>query len=237
MPFHSWREPLISGALSRLAFGAWTAAACFALAAGAHWISRRIERGKSSIETSPAPARCGTRSRGFLWALLAVTLTGAGLRIPAAHLRAPELDESEATALYVTGYEEPSSQFMRGSGPTRLIHGPAESLYRVPRQFHSITWFDTAFGNQTFNNHAGYSIFARATGAFVEIGNKTRLYPLRSARIPALAFGIACVPLLGFWTARHAGAKAGILAALLLAVNPMSIDLSTQARGYTFGLA
>lgn len=52
-------------------------------------------------------------------------------------------------------------------------------------------------------------------------------------RFPAAVFGVAGVGLLGWWTWRMAGAVPGITAAGLLAVCPLHLAMSQEARPYT----
>jgi Dolichyl-phosphate-mannose-protein mannosyltransferase len=52
-------------------------------------------------------------------------------------------------------------------------------------------------------------------------------------RLLSVLFGTLTVPLLGWFVGRRAGAGAGCLAALLLAIAPIHIDYSQEARPYT----
>ncbi len=58
-----------------------------------------------------------------------------------------------------------------------------------------------------------------------------------AARLPALLFGAAGVPLVYVFGARGGNARAGLLAALLLAFAPHAVAFSQSARGYTALLA
>ena len=56
---------------------------------------------------------------------------------------------------------------------------------------------------------------------------------LVAARLPALAAGAALVFLLGAWMVRRAGLLAGVAAAVLLCVVPMTVSMAVFARFYT----
>ncbi len=51
-------------------------------------------------------------------------------------------------------------------------------------------------------------------------------------RLPSALAGACAVPVLGLFTRRVAGARTGLLAALLLAINPFAVWYGQEARGY-----
>lgn len=77
-----------------------------------------------------------------------------------------------------------------------------------------------------FNNHIFYSILCRIT---IKLFGESEW----SVRLPSLLFGIST-----FWVIYYAGAKlfshrVGLVAAFLLAISPIHIDHSAEARGYS----
>ncbi len=104
--------------------------------------------------------------------------------------------------------------------------------------FKEATWADTAWRNHTVNNHALYSILARLCYDLKQgVPGQVFEAPLR---LPSLLGGLVSIAaiayLAGLITNRP---RAGIFAALFLAIHPWHVRYSTEARGYglLFGFA
>ncbi|MCX8044289.1 MAG: glycosyltransferase family 39 protein [Desulfobacterota bacterium] len=77
-----------------------------------------------------------------------------------------------------------------------------------------------------FNNHLLYSILCRLS---IFIFGESEI----PARLPALFFGLACIAAMYCSGKIFFNKQIGLVAAYLLAIAPMHIDHSTEARGYT----
>jgi hypothetical protein len=117
---------------------------------------------------------------------------------------------------------------------------PQPTLDGPPARFERAPWVRTLFGWEKPTNHLPQSAAARvsvdawraATGAAPSAFDELAL------RLPSLVAALLTIPLLGLLVADWGFPRAGIAAALLLALHPWHIEDATAARGYAFvGLA
>ncbi|HEX2484764.1 MAG TPA: hypothetical protein VHQ66_05670, partial [Myxococcota bacterium] len=113
--------------------------------------------------------------------------------------------------------------------PGATLDGPAPRFERAP-------WARTLFGWDKPTNHLPQSAAARvsvdawraATGAAPSAFDEVAL------RLPTAVAALLTIPLLGLLVADWGFPRAGVGAALLLAVHPWHVEDATAARGYAF---
>ncbi len=102
-------------------------------------------------------------------------------------------------------------------------------------RYREIKWADTLWEYRTPNNHPLYSISARllnGTDDRVENGDG-KLFSEFRIRLPSLLAGLGTVLLAPFVVRRLGGGRAAVvLAPLLMALSPMVVRWSSEARGY-----
>jgi len=114
--------------------------------------------------------------------------------------------------------------------PLRLAHLGAESLWMD--ELHQVSYYPLPLDRVV----AGASNQAQAPLDYLIGAGLARLGLANSdwwVRFPAACFGTGCVFLLGLWIGRIAGTAAGLGAAVLLAVCPLHVAMSQEARPYT----
>lgn len=97
--------------------------------------------------------------------------------------------------------------------------------------FKPATWQDTAWRNHTVNNHALYSLLARAVyDSQNAIEGEVREFPLRLPSLLGGLISIAAIALLAAIVTEKPGA--GLFAGIFLALQLWHIRYSTEARSY-----
>lgn len=171
--------------------------------------------------TAPAPGARPTRASAPRWlaaGLLAALAVGAAVR---AELAVSGLwwDEAWVVRRAVVGEFEPAT----------TLDGPVLHFERVP-------WVRTLFGWDKPTNHLPQSAAARvsvdawraATGAAPAAFDELAL------RLPSVLAALLSIPLLGLLVADWGFPRAGVAAALVLALHPWHVEDATAARGYAF---
>jgi len=197
--------PVVKRALWWSALAA--AAICAALFAGARLWTAPL----SGPRAAPAPA-----PRWLGPALLAALLLGAGVRAPLAG-SGLWWDEAWAVRRAIVGEHEPAP----------ALDGPA------PR-FEAAPWARTLFAWEKPTNHLPQSIASRAALELwrAAVGAGPDRFDERVLRLPAVAAALLSIPLLGLLVADWGYPRAGVAAALLLALHPWHVEDATGARGY-----
>lgn len=187
------------------------------------WLTRHWWGRLTPITTAETPL-----DRRFLLSLALILVLAATIRAPRLGLSLYN-DEVDVFRTAIAGSYD-------GKVLTDLSHDE-------PAPFRSVTWTDTVWGNRIGNNHALHSLLARAgydawlatSGA---PAGTVREWPLR---LPPFLGGLASIALVALlaWRLTGGNVRAGLIAALLLALHPWHIRYSTEARGYglVFGFA
>ena len=97
----------------------------------------------------------------------------------------------------------------------------------------------TLHGYSTPNNHILHSVFARISVGVWRIFRDPAGQPFSEAafRFPAFLFGIASIATLALLLKELGLARAGVVAAFLLAIHPWHIRYASEARGYAIVLS
>lgn len=105
-------------------------------------------------------------------------------------------------------------------------------------RFRPVSWLETAFQNLEANNHVPFSLLSRVGVEFWQAsgGGESR-FDAAVFRWPSLVFGLATLPLLAWLGGLLGFPRAGVLAALLLALHPWHIRYSSEGRGYGMMMA
>jgi hypothetical protein len=158
---------------------------------------------------------------GF-WLALALILAGAlWLRLPRMNLSYWG-DEGWAARYYSHGNWKPAK------GKT----------YQDKLTFEKVDWRKTLWDDHTGGNHYFFSAVDRLT---LDTWRALRGLPDHAfseavSRLPPLLAGLASLVAMALFLAWLGYARAGLLAALLLALHPWHLRYSTEARGYTLML-
>jgi hypothetical protein len=166
---------------------------------------------------APSPAARRARAAGFALLLAAATALGGGLRW---HLAGTGLWSDEAWSLrqVISGAARPTRD-----GGERLI------VRRVP--WRSTLWRYEEPTNQVLSSVAGrlsLAAWRRLAGADVPAFDE------RALRLPALGAALLSIPLLALLLREWGFARAGVAAALLLALHPWHVRWGATGRGYAF---
>ena len=170
----------------------------------------------SSVSTTAQPLRWG------FWLALAVIFAGAlWLRLPRMNLSYWG-DEGWAARYYSHGNWRPAK------GKT----------YQDALTFEKVDWRKTLWDDHTGGNHYFFSAVDRLTLDTWRAVSGLPDYAFSEAvsRLPPLLAGLASLVALALFLAWLGYARAGLLAALLLALHPWHIRYSSEARGYTMML-
>jgi hypothetical protein len=105
-------------------------------------------------------------------------------------------------------------------------------------RFREFGWGRTLFNYREPNNHILHSIFARLSVDTWKIFRAKEGSPFSEValRLPAFLFGILSVAALALLLKELGLARAGVLAAFLLAIHPWHIRYASEARGYALVL-
>lgn len=129
-------------------------------------------------------------------------------------------DESMAVAEYVQGHY--------------ILSDEGQPL--GPLRFRKVTWMETVFGDrQMGNNHYLFTQLARVTNDRWRswTGAAKHEFSEVAIRGPSLVGGLGLLVALA-WLGRRLGApRAGLLAAVLMALHPWHLRYCTEARGYS----
>ena len=118
----------------------------------------------------------------------------------------------------------------------KFIHGDYWQAPLEPREFKTVDWDQTLWGYSRPNNHTFFTIVARgfletwrtATGRDREALNSVAL------RLPSFLAGLLSIALAAAFLSRLGCTRAGLIAALLLAIHPWHVVHSVSVRGYAF---
>jgi len=129
-------------------------------------------------------------------------------------------DESMAVAEYVQGHY--------------ILTDESQPLGSL--RFRKVTWKETVFGDrQMGNNHYLFTQLARVTNDRWRswTGGAKHEFSEVAIRVPSLLGGLGLLVALA-WLGRRLGApRAGLLAAVLMALHPWHLRYCTEARGYS----
>ncbi len=175
----------------------------------------------SPVVRVPVP-KLGERPLGrrVWWGLLAVLMVATGID------RWPRMnhslwgDESMAVLEYVQGH---------------YIKARADDP-QGPLKFRRVTWKETVFGDrQMGNNHYLFSQLSRLSVERWRRWRKGERHEFSEAaiRLPAFAGGLALLAALAGVGWRLGAPRAGLLAAVLMALHPWHVRYCTEARGYS----
>ncbi|MEZ5299975.1 MAG: glycosyltransferase family 39 protein [Verrucomicrobiales bacterium] len=189
----------------------WAAAANALLAAGALAFAKLWSPGLAAADPAPL-LEPGRGRKAFAFTLLAAVLCGA-------ILRAPRLthslwnDEEYSARTYVWGKFEPG-----GGGAL---------------EFKPVTWAEAAWKNKV-NNHLLHTFEARLSLKAWQAmaGRGPEAFSEAALRFFPFLSGVGTIALVGLLGAMAAGPRAGIAAAILLAISPWHLRYSVEARGY-----
>lgn len=158
--------------------------------------------------------------RGVWWGALVVLVAAtAAHRWPRMH-HSLWGDESMAVAEYVQGH------YIKADARQPL----------GPLKFRKVTWWETVFGDrQMGNNHYLFTQLARLCNDRWRRWGKHAKHEFSEAaiRLPALVGGLGLLVALAGLGRRLGAPRAGLLAALLMALHPWHLRYCTEARGYS----
>jgi len=105
-------------------------------------------------------------------------------------------------------------------------------------KFLPLPWIETAFQEREASNHVPFSLLSRLGTELWQatVGEEGR-FDAAIFRLPSFLFGLATIPLLAWLGGLLGFPRAGLLAALLLALHPWHIRYSSEARGYAMMMA
>ncbi len=177
---------------------------------------------------TPAPLRAASGEKGakppgwFLLALAVIVIFAGAQRWPAMKLSFWG-DEGWAFCDFVHGKWKPVTD--EGS--------PQDDL-----RFDKVKWRQTVFGDRSGNNHWLASILQRATlDAWQKLtGREAWAFDERIVRLVPLTAGLASLAALAFFGRRLGGSVMGLTAAALMALHPLHVRFSVEARGYSLML-
>lgn len=120
----------------------------------------------------------------------------------------------------------------------RFVHGDYRHEDDGTVQFREKGWGSTFQDYRKPNNHILHSVLARLSVGGWEIFRDPAGPPFSEAafRVPAFLFGIASVGALAWLLKELALARAGVLAAFLLAFHPWHLRYASEGRGYSMVL-
>lgn len=98
-----------------------------------------------------------------------------------------------------------------------------------------LSWEETFFEYRKPNNHVLHSALARMSLTAWSWFNADAELPFSETalRIPAFLFGLLCVAVVGLMLREFGFARAGVVAAFLLAIHPWFLRYASEARGYS----
>ncbi len=177
---------------------------------------------------TPAPVRrscasgSGLRARGF-WLGLALIVTFAAWQRWPAMEHSFWGDEGWAFCDFVHGKWKPAE-------PDGSLQGELK--------FEKVRWLQTFFGDRSGNNHWLGSILQRATlDAWQWLtGRPAWEFDERVVRAMPLAAGLGSLLAMGLLGRRLGGPALGLTAAALMALHPLHVRFSVEARGYSLML-
>lgn len=171
--------------------------------------------------TLPPPPAAPRAPRWFLPALAGIVLLGGALRVPLA-----------SGSLW---WDELWNVKYATVGEWRQEAGNADEVHFVPTSWTRAAWYYNKPTNHpvfTLPSKAAHEVWRTLTrpenpGAFNEL----------VLRLPVLLGGLTAMVLTALLTRRLAGERAGILAALLMALHPWLIRYGVDARSYGLAVA
>jgi hypothetical protein len=105
-------------------------------------------------------------------------------------------------------------------------------------RFDRLSWLETFFQEHEASNHVPFSALSRVGVEWWQAaGGGEGRFDAGVFRWPSFVFGLATIPLLAWLGGLLGFPRAGVLAALLLALHPWHIRYSSEARGYGMMMA
>ena len=120
----------------------------------------------------------------------------------------------------------------------RFVHGDYRLKDDGTAEFRERSWRTTLQDYRKPNNHILHSVMARAAVGAWKMFRDPAGPPFSETafRVPAFLFGIASVGALAWLLKELALARAGVLAAFLLAMHPWHLRYASEGRGYSMVL-
>ncbi|MCB1092135.1 MAG: glycosyltransferase family 39 protein, partial [Verrucomicrobiae bacterium] len=130
-----------------------------------------------------------------------------------------------------------------GWAVTKYSHGAwrpeKRDDFQGPMRFWETRWEQAIFDDHTGGNHVGFSVAQRITmDAWRAITGRPRQdFSETVSRLPSLLGGLSSLVVLALMFRWRGMARTGLVAAALLALHPMHLRYSSEARGYGMMIA